>query len=319
MPHILVAGRIHQAGLDVLRRAPGVTFEMVDEVSTASYAPKIPEADALLIRTQPLPASVVATAKRLRIVSRHGVGFDAVDMAALDARGIPLTIVGDVNSRPVAEHTLALILALAKRVTIHDAATRAGNWNFRNSFSATELHGKRLLLIGFGRIGKLVAGLAAAFGMAISAYDPYQTGEAIKAAGAEPAPSLAEGLRGADVISLHVPKADDKAIIGRAELAMMRPGAFIVNTARGGLIDEDALADALEQGHIAGAGLDVFVEEPPVGGSRLLKSDRVILSPHTAGLTEECAARMGQVSAQNILDFFDGRLDPRLIVNRPAA
>ncbi len=319
MPHVLVAGRIHESGLDVLRQAPGVTFEMVDAVSTASYAPRLPEADALLIRTQPLPASVLGTAGRLRIVSRHGVGFDAVDVAALDARGIPLAIVGDVNSRPVAEHTLALMLALAKRLPAYDRASRDGAWGIRDSFSATELHGKRLLLIGFGRIGRLVAGMATAFGMAVSAHDPFQGEGAIRAAGAEPAPDLGAALAAADVVSLHVPKAGATPLIGAAELALMRPHALIVNTARGGLVDEDALADALEQGRIGGAGLDVFVDEPPSGGSRLLRCDRAILSPHSAGLTRECAARMGEVAARNIIDFFAGRLDPGLVVNRPVA
>ncbi len=317
MPHVLVAGRIHEAGLDVLRQAPGITFEMVEAVTTESYAPRMPEADALLIRTQPLPASVVDTAGRLRIVSRHGVGFDAVDVSSLDARGIPLTIVGDVNSRPVAEHTMALILALAKRIPSYDRATRGGEWGVRNSFSATELHGKHLLLIGFGRIGRLVAGMAGAFGMTVSAFDPFQTNEAIRAAGSEPVTSLAEGIRAADVVSLHVPKAGTKPLIGATELALMRPGAIIVNTARGGLIDEDALTEVLAMGRIAGAGLDVFATEPPSDSVRYLRDDRVILTPHSAGLTEECAIRMGEVAARNIVEFFEGRLDPQLVANKP--
>lgn len=315
MPHVLVAGHIHQAGLDVLRRAPDITFDLVEEITTASYAPKLPGADALLIRTQPLPASVIATADRLRIVSRHGVGYDAVDVPALDTRGITLAIVGDVNSRAVAEHALALILALAKRLPAYDAATRGDGWALRNSFSATELWGKRLFLIGFGRIGRLVAGMAGAFGMTITAYDPYQTPDALREQGVETVESLAEGLRTADVVSLHVPKTGETPLIGAAELALMRPDAFIVNTARGGLIDEVALADALDRKLIGGAGLDVFADEPPAQEARLLRSDRTILSPHTASLTAECAVRMGEASAQNILDFFAGRLDPRLVVN----
>ncbi len=316
MPHVLVAGRIHEAGLDVLRAAPGVTFELVDEVSTETYAPRIYGADALLIRTQPLTAEIVATAQRLRIVSRHGVGYDSVDVAALEARGIPLAIVGDVNGRTVAEHTLALMLALAKRIPAYDRATRDGAWGIRNSFSTTELWGKTLFLVGFGRIGRLVAGLAAAFGMRILAHDPFQAADAIAAAGAEPIATLAAGLPIADVVSLHVPKTGEAALIGADELRLMRPGAVLINAARGGLVDETALADALEAGRLAGAALDVFATEPPEAASRLLGSDRTILSPHSAGLTEECAARMGQVAARNIVDFFAGRLDPALVVNR---
>lgn len=318
MPHVLVAGKIHEAGLDVLRRAPGITFDVVEAVSTASYAPKLPDADALLIRTQPLPGPVAATAARLKIVSRHGVGFDAVDVPALDARGIALAVVGDVNSRPVAEHTLALILALAKRVPAHDAATRDGRWDRRDDFAAIELFGKTLLLIGFGRIGRLVAGMAAAFGMRIAAYDPFLSAEAIREAGAEPAGSVAAGLAAADFVSLHVPRSDGKPLIGRRELALMRSGAILVNTARGDLVDEAALADALDAGRLAGAGLDVFADEPPARDSRLVRSGRTILSPHSAALTGECAARMSRAAAQNIIDFFEGRLDPRLLVNHPA-
>ena len=318
MPHVLVAGRIHEAGLDVLRGAPGVTVEVVDEVSTESYAPRIYGADALLIRTQPLPAAVIATAQRLAIVSRHGVGFDAVDVRALSARGIPLAIVGDVNSRTVAEHTMALMLALAKRVPAYDRATRTGGWDLRNSFSTGELWGKTLFLVGFGRIGRLVAGMAGAFGMTVLAHDPFQSADAIRAGGAEAIDSLIDGLRAADFVSLHVPKVGDVALIGAEELAAIRASGFLINAARGGLVDETALADALEAGRLAGAGLDVFETEPPDAGSRLLASDRTILSPHSAGLTQECAARMGRIAAQNILDHFAGRLDPALVVNREA-
>lgn len=317
MPHVLVAGRIHPEGVAVLRAAPGVTFDLIDEVSTESYAPKMPEADALLIRTQPLPASVIAAAPRLKVVSRHGVGYDSVDAAALTARGIPLAVVGDVNSRAVAEHSFALMLALAKRVTAHDRATRDGNWSLRNSFSARELGGRTLLLVGYGRIGRMVGDMARAFGMRVTVHDPFQGAEAVRVTGAEPVASLEEGLAGADIVSLHVPKSGDRALIGVEELALMRPGAFLVNTGRGGLVDEDALADALDAGRLGGAGLDVFLAEPPTGQERLLRSDRVVLSPHIAGLTEECTVRMGEVAARNIVDFFDGRLDPKLVVNLP--
>jgi D-3-phosphoglycerate dehydrogenase len=315
VPHVLVAGRIHEAGLAVFRAAAGVTFEMVDEVSMDSYAPRIYGADALLIRTQPLPGSVVATAQRLRVVSRHGVGYDAVDLRALNARGIPLTVVGDVNSRTVAEHTFALMLAVAKRIPAYDAAVRGGDWNIRNGFSARELWGKTLLLVGFGRIGRLVAGMAGAFGMTILAYDPFQPAEAIRTAGAELVTELHEGLGRADVVSLHVPKTGDEPLIGAAELRLLRPSAFVINTARGGLVDETALAEALDAGRLAGAALDVFEAEPPARDSPLLACRTSLLTPHSAGLTEECAARMGVKAAQNILDFFAGRLDPALVVN----
>lgn len=315
MPHVLVAGTIHAAGLDLLRAAADVTFEVVDEVSLASYRPRLPAADAVILRTQPMPAEAIATANRLQIVSRHGVGFDAVDAGALTARGIPLTVVGDVNSRTVAEHAMALILGLAKHVVDHDAKLRAGGWAFRNRFEGTELWGKTLLIVGFGRIGRLVAGMAGAFGMTILAFDPFLDAAAVRSAGADAVADLADGLARADYVTLHLPKSGSEPLIGPDALARMKPGARLVNTARGGLVDEAALARALSEGRLAGAGIDVFEEEPPPPSLALLSAPNTILTPHTAGLTQECAIRMGQRSVQNVLDYFAGRLDPAYVVN----
>ena len=314
MPHVLVAGKIHDAGLNLFRNTPGVTVEVVEEVSTESYAPRISEADALLIRTQPLPADVVAAARRLRIVSRHGVGYDAIDVPALEARGIALAIVGDVNSRAVAEHTLALMLALTKRVTAYDAATRNGDWSIRNSFSATELWNKRLLVVGFGRIGRLVARMADSFGMRVSAFDPFLSSAEITQAHAEPVTSLEEALPAADIVSLHVPRAGSEALIGDAQFKLMKRSAILINTSRGDLVDERSLATALDEEWIAGAGLDVFDAEPPPADNRLLQSERAVFTPHSTALTNECAIRMSEAAAMNILDFFEDRLDPRLLV-----
>jgi D-3-phosphoglycerate dehydrogenase len=315
MPNVLVAGKIHNVGLELLRAAPGVNVDYVEEVSTASYRPFMPGADAVLIRTQPMPAEVIREAPSLRIVSRHGVGFDSVDLAELNRRGIPLTVVGDVNSRPVAEHTMLLLLAAAKRLVPHDSAVRRGDWSFRNRMEAAELDGKILLIIGFGRIGRHVAAMAAPFGLKILAHDPFQSEAMITAGGALPVGDLQTALPAADFVTVHAPKVDGRAIIGAAELARMKPTAILVNTARGGIIDEPALTAALDAGSIGGAALDVFDDEPPAPGNALLASSRTVLTPHIAGLTAECAERMAIVAAQNILDFFDGRLDPALVVN----
>jgi D-3-phosphoglycerate dehydrogenase / 2-oxoglutarate reductase len=307
MPHVVVAGKIHEDGVALLRAAQGFTVDVVAEVSTASYAPLMPKADALLIRTQPCPAEVIASAPNLKIVSRHGVGYDAVDVAALNARKIPLAIVGDVNSRAVAEHTLALMLAAARRVVAHDAASRNGNWNERNKFDAVELDGKVLLIMGYGRIGRRVAELARAFGMVVMAYDPFITdGSTV--------PELKSALAKADFVTLHMPGAKG-AVVGAAELALMKPSAIIINAARGGLVDEAALDAALRARKIYAAGLDVLVEEPPKPDHPLLSNPYVTLSPHNAGLTAECARRMGIAAAQNIIDCFAGKLDSRLVVN----
>ena len=319
MPHILVAGRLHQAGIDILQQAKGFTYRLVDEISVESYAPFIGDADALIIRTQPLTAGIIATAPRLRIVSRHGVGYDAVDVAALNARKIALTIVGDVNSRAVAEHTLMLMLAAARRTAVHDAAARSGNWQIRNRFETGELDGKTLFLMGFGRIGRRVALLAQAFGMTVSAQDPFVDAAAMAQLGVAHVTDRNAALAGADYVSLHLPGSRDGAVIGAAELARMKPTAILINAARGGLIDEMALDAALRAGHLGGAGLDVLMEEPPPKDHPLLSNERVTISPHSAGLTAECAARMAVSSVQNVLDYFAGTLDASLVVNREHA
>jgi D-3-phosphoglycerate dehydrogenase len=318
MPHILVAGKLHAAGIDRLQQAKGFTFTHVEEVSVDSYLPHLPGADAVVIRTQPMTAEAIATAPQLRIVSRHGVGYDAIDVKALNSRGIPLCIVGDVNSRAVAEHTLMLMLAVARRAAAHDAAVRSGNWNIRNRFETVELDGKTLLLVGFGRIGRRVAELARAFGMAVLAHDPFVKPDLLAKHGVRPAEDLLKALAEADYVSLHMPGQASGAVIFEEELAAMKPTAILINAARGGLVNEAALDQALREGRLSGAGLDVLRTEPPAPDHPLLSNDRVLISPHTAGLTAECAARMAVASVQNVIDHFAGRLDPALVVNAAA-
>lgn len=315
MVHILVAGKLHQLGRDVLDAAPGVTVRYIDEISEDSYAPYIAEADALLIRTQPLSAATVDKAGKLRIVSRHGVGYDAVDVAALNARGIPLCICGDANSFSVAEHACMMILAAAKRALRGDASVRTGPWGWRNTLESQDIRGRTLLILGYGRIGQHTARMMAGFGLTIRAYDPWLAANGWPDGPAENAPDLAQALAEADIISVSAPKGD-KPLIGAAELACMKDGVILVNTARGGIIDEPALVDALASGKVGAAGLDVFSDEPPAPDHPLLRFDQVILSPHIAGVTEGAAERMAISSAQNILDFLNGALDPALVVNR---
>ncbi|MFN5998119.1 MAG: hydroxyacid dehydrogenase [Paracoccaceae bacterium] len=317
MPHILVAGKLHPAGLDLLAgaRQQGFTHDYVEEVSEPSYAGLIGGADALVIRTQPLSAATIARGERLRVVSRHGVGYDAVDLAALNARQIALTIIGDVNSVSVAEHAIMLMLAAAKRVNRADRAVREpGQWGWRNLLEAREISGKRLLILGYGRAGRKLARMAAGFEMDVRAHDPWLERIGWPAGDVHPTTDLQAALGWADFVSVHVPRGDRPAL-GPAELAAMKPGAVLVNTARGGVVDETALALALHDGRIGAAGLDVFEDEPPSPDAHLLALDQVVLSPHIAGLTLDCAERMAVASVQNVLDFFAGSLDRSLIVN----
>lgn len=313
MPHILVAGRIHSSGIALLRAQPDLSFDYVEAVTEESYLPLIGQADALVIRTQPLSAATVARAPRLRIVSRHGVGYDSVDLASLEARGIALAIVGDVNSVSVAEHAMMLMLAASKRAVQADRAVRAGAWDWRDGLTGGELWRKRLLIVGYGRSGRHLARMAQGFRMEVRAHDPLVARHGWPEDAVPAMADLSEALAWADCVSVHAPKSD-KPIIGAAELARLKPSAIVVNTSRGGVIDEAALVAALKGGGIAAAGLDVFEAEPPAPDNPLLAVETLVLSPHVAGLTAESAERMAVASVQNVLDFFAGRLDPALAV-----
>lgn len=315
MPNILVAGKLHPAGRALLDAAPGMTIRYIEDISEESYAPHIGWADALLIRTQPMSAATVARTERLRIVSRHGVGYDAVDLPALNARGIALAVCGDVNSTSVAEHAAMMILAATKRALRADKSVRQGPWTWRNNLESQDLRGMNLLLLGYGRIGRHTGTMLGGFGMAMRAYDPFLLKQGWPEGAVAPVEDLAEGLGWADVISVSVPRAE-RPLIGAAEFARMKDGVILVNTARGGIVDEDALIAALSSGKVAAAGLDVFEDEPPSPDNPLLEFDQILLSPHIAGVTDGAAERMAVGSAQNILDFFAGKIDPALVVNR---
>ncbi len=315
MPHVLVVGKIHEAGIDRLAAANCTLRELPDHA--ADLMDHVGDADAIIVRMTRIDAAAIAAAPGLRIVARHGVGYEAVDVAALTARGIPLALVGDVNSGAVAEHTLALMLGLSKRLCTYDRATRDGNFAIRDGFSARELSGKTVLVVGFGRIGRAVARLCRAFGMAVIAADPFVDAAAAEAEGCTHVADFREALGRADYVTVHVPKAPGAGyLIGAAEIAAMRPEAALLNLSRGGIVDEAALHAALVAGKLCGAALDVFEDEPPAPGNPLFTLDSVIVSPHCAAFTEECARRMALACADNVLAAFDGRLDPELVVNR---
>src|SRR5579863_5134609 len=223
MPHLLIAGKLHPAGLALLQASQGVTYDYVEEVSEPSYAPLIGKAEGLVIRTQPLSAATIANAARLKIVSRHGVGYDSVDMTALNERRIPLCIVGDTNSLSVAEHAMMMILACAKQAIRADRAVRGGTWGWRNRLEAGEISGKRLLIVGFGRSGRHLARMAQGFEMEISAFDPFLAEKGWPEGSVQPVGSLDEGLAWAEIISVNVPKAARPMLTSR-EFEKLRPG-----------------------------------------------------------------------------------------------
>jgi len=315
MPHVLVAGPLHPSGRALLDDARDVTVTYLSETSEASLVAEVPHADAVLLRTQPMTAATIAKERRLKIVSRHGVGYDAVDVAALSDRGIALAVCGDVNATTVAEHAALLILAASKRLLRADAAVRNGPWEWRNRLEARDVRGQTLLVVGYGRIGRHIAAIMQALGMTVRAHDPILLSRGWPEDAVPCVHTLEEGLAWADVVSFSLPHTG-APLIGATEIERMRDGVVLINTARGGIINEAALVDALRSGKVGAAGLDVFADEPMPQDHALVQFDQVVLTPHIGGLTKDAAERMAISSAQNILDFFEGNIDHTLIVNR---
>ena len=320
MPKLVIAGKIHPDGMAMLEQEPDLEIELFSDPGEPLPMESLAAADALLIRYGVITAEMAAQMPRLRVVSRHGVGCDNLPTEELGARGIPVTIVGPVNAVSVAEQVVAMMMALTKKVIASDSAVRGGDWNYRNTVKVSELAGKRLLLLGFGRIGREVARRAAAFDMDVYIYDPFVPAKTIMANGYTAVSEWKDALGNVDFLSLHLPATPQtKGIIGANELALMKPTAILINAARGGLVDEDALFDAL-QGHMAdgGAGLDCLASEPPSADLPLLSLPNVVFSPHSAALSAESIRSMGVVAARNVLSGLRGELDSDLVFNGEA-
>src|ERR1700684_3921310 len=259
----------------------------------------------------------LAAAKDMKVVTRIGVGYDAVDVPALSRRKIPLMVVGIANSPSVAEQALFMMLTLAKRANELHALVRDGQWSTRLGKLPYDLFGKTVLIIGFGRIGTRTAKRCLAMEMNVLIYDPYKSAAEIKQAGCEPGGDLDAALPRADFVSIHCPKAPETVgMFDAARLARMKPSAYLINTARGGIVEEAALYDALVSGKLAGAGLDVFEQEPPPSGHSLFELPNVIIAPHVAGVTREAVDRMSEQTARNILSALDGEPIRQNVINQ---
>ncbi len=273
---------------------------------------------AVTLRTSPCDREFLEAAPKLEVVARFGVGYDSVDVEALTERGIPLLIVGEANSQSVAEHAVFLMMALAKRATFFHRAVQERRFGarFEASRETLELSGKHLLVVGFGRIGTRTTAICRALGMTVAVFDPYVADSAIEEAGAEPVQRLEDALPAADFVSIHCPRnRETEGLFDAAALGRMKASAILVNTARGGIVDEGALVDALRSGGIRSAGLDVFDVEPPPDDHPLLDLENVLFSPHIAGITDKSMQAMAEATCQNVLDAFDGRIRPGNIVN----
>ena len=247
------------------------------------------------------------SSKDMLVVTRIGVGFDAVDVPALSRRKVPLMVAGTANSPSVAECALFMMLTLAKRATEMHSLVRDNRWPDRLGMLPFDLFGKTILIIGFGRIGSRTAKRCLAMEMNVLVFDPYKPAADIKAAGCEPVADLDAALPRADFVSIHCPKTPETIGMFNADrLKRMKPAAFLINTARGGIVDEAALHAALSSRKLAGAGLDVFEQEPPPAGHALFALPNVIMAPHVAGVTVEAVDRMSEQTARNILSVLDG-------------
>jgi len=261
--------------------------------------------------------SELVASKDMQVVTRIGVGYDAVDVPALSRRKIPLMVAGTANSPSVAEQALFMMLTLAKRAVEMHALVKEGKWSTRLGKLPYDLFGKTVLILGFGRIGTRTAKRCLAMEMNVLVYDPYKPAAEITAAGCEPVADLDAALPRADFVSIHCPKTPETVgMFNAARLKRMKATAYLINTARGGIIDERALHDALVSGNLAGAGLDVFEQEPPTVGHSLFELPNVIVAPHVAGVTREAVDRMSEQTARNILSALDGEPIRQNVINQ---
>ena len=311
MKKILVIQPIHDAGIELLKNNSDYEFEIVENVDPEFLKSKIKDCDGISIRTAKLTSDVIEVAEKLKIISRHGVGYDNIDLKSSKQKNLTLAITATANAVAVAEHVMFMLLNISKRKNMYDSTVKEGKFNDRNKLPKTvELWNKNILIAGFGRIGQALIKRCLGFEMKVFVYDPFVSKDIIEKLGGIKVDSMEETCKDMDAISLHIPLNDKtKNIINYDLLQTMKKNCIIINAARGGIVNEFDLNKALDENLIFGAGLDVFETEPPEANNPLLKNDKVFLSPHTAAFTEECMTRMGKETIQNILDFFDEKLE----------
>ena len=316
MKNILIIQPIDKSGIEILENHPDYNFEIIDGTNLEEIKKKIIECDGISIRTAKLPAEVIRGAKNLKIISRHGVGYDNIDLEAAKEKNITISITATANAVAVAEHVMFMLLNISKRKDMYDKTVKSGRFNDRNKLPKTiELWNKNILIMGFGRIGKSLIKRCIGFEMNVYVYDPFVSKEEIESLGGKKIEDLKEGVKKMDALTLHMPLNEKtKNIINYEVLKNMKKNCIIINASRGGIINENDLNKSLNENKIFGAGLDVFDTEPPDNDNPLLKNDKTFLSPHTAAFTEECMVRMGKETIQNIIDFFDKKLEKSKIV-----
>ena len=317
MYKIGIIQNIHEEGIKILKNNKNFEYEIIDDVSEENILKKIHLYDGVSLRTSKLTNKILSKASRLKVISRHGVGFDNVDTNFLKEKNITLLITATANATAVSEHVFYLMLAISKNYLNLDNEVRSGNFkNNINKFQTFELNNKEILIAGFGRIGKNLIKKCNGFDMCVKVFDPFIDNKTIENFGGKKVEKFDEAIKTADFLSIHMPlNKDTKDLINYNRMQTMKKNAVILNTARGGIVNEQDLDKAVNEKIIFAAGLDVFVNEPINVDNPLLKNKRIILSPHTAALTNECKIRMAKETAQNIIDFFEKKINKNMLVN----
>ena len=314
---LLLPDSMGRIGWDLLKDRDDIEpVGFPNTIGPEAFRALLHDASGAALGVTPFREPELAAAPRIQVVARIGVGYDAVDVPALTRRRVPLMVAGTANSVAVAEKAMYLMMALAKRGPLMNALVREGRWWDKLKNLPMEMFEKTVLIIGFGRIGTRTAKRCLGMEMRVLVYDPYLSADAIRAAGCEPVSDLDAALARADFVTIHCPKTPETlAMMNAARLARMKPTAYLVNTARGGIIDERALQAALGEGRLGGAGIDVFEREPTPLDHPLLKLPNVLVAPHVAGVTRESVDRMAMTAVRNLLSVLDGKPNRENAIN----
>ena len=317
MYKIGIVEKIHEKGIDLLKNNKNFDFEIIENISENNLIKQLPKFDGITLRVAKLGSNILSHCKNLQVISRHGVGYDNVDISYLKKNNIKLLITATANAVSVAEHVMYMLLSLSKGIINYDSMVRSGD--FRNDVKKLltyEIFNKEILIMGFGRIGKILIKRCLGFDMSVNVYDPFVDEKIIESFGGKKVKDLNLAFKTADFMSIHMPLNEKtKNLINLEKLKSMKKNMIIINTARGGIINEKDLNQAINMNIIFGAGLDVFEKEPIDLNNPLINNKRVLLSPHSATFTQECTIRMGIQTVQNLIDFFENKVQKKMIVN----
>ena len=317
MPKIAIVDKMHQDGINLLKNNPKFECEIIEDLSKKNLMSKLPAFDGITLRRGKIDSEILEKCKKLKVISRHGVGYDNVDISFLKKNNISLLVTGTTASTSPAEHIMFMILNISKGKDLYDHSVRNQKFDtiMHMNHETFELFNKKILIVGFGRIGKKLIKKCLGFEMEVYVYDPFVDKKIIESLGGKKITNLDNGLREADILSLSVPlNKETNNMINLEKMKIMKKTSVIINISRGGIVNEKDLNEALNNGIIYRAGLDVFQKEPPSHDNPLLKNKKVLLSPHAATFTKECISDMAVQTAQNIIDFFEDKLNESMIV-----